>query len=191
MIANFDLWLTFAIGLSETEPGGEEGGMSLDTGVNNPTWRGIALDEWQRWREDESLNGGDMQRMLWRTEIGKLTLANYWAPIRGDTLPAGADVLVMDHCFNAGQGSVDACVRAWQTRLDVTPDGIVGAVTTLAMRGAGTATALGWLRDCIEVDYRTKRQFPEDGADWLARLRRCTTLAKQLAGVPATTGDNA
>ena len=182
--ASFPPWVTFAFGASETAPGGEEGGWNgSDPSPENPTWRGIEYDEWCKWCGAPMTFDG-FRASCTRSAIMLYVKPAYWDLVHGDDLPLGVDVLIADHCLNAGPGAARACIRAWQAGLGVDPDGVVGPLTKLAMRGA--PNALLTLRDCIEGDYRTKRQWAAYGAGWIARLGRCLTLARKLAGtVPA------
>ena len=182
-------WLRFAFGEYQTEPGGEEGGWSYDTGQDNPTYRGIEMREWCAF-----CHVGTMSRALFEgsatlSAIANYVIPEYWEPAHCDTAPLGADVLIADHCFNAGLGSACSVVRAWQRMLGVTADGVAGPLTGQAMHGVGDANALTTLRDCIEDDYKTKREWAVDGRGWIARLDRCLVLANKLAGASAAAGD--
>jgi lysozyme family protein len=178
-------WLTFAIGASETQPGGEEGGLSWDTGKDNPTWRGIQLDEWREWRHDDTLDVEDMQRLLWRTEIGEISDANYWRRYHVDLLPAGPNVLYQDGVFNGGG------VENLQTALNVLfaaglrADNELGPVTLAAMQRylpiCNPEALINAYANASEIRYRSLGRFSEFGTDWLERLGRCQQLALKLA----------
>ena len=185
----FPKWLDFAFGTSETAPGGEEGGFNAnDPSTENPTFRGIELNEWRKWRGDMSLTGADMRAQLRRTEIAALTHAWYWVPAQVRIVPTGLDLLYADHCFNAGQGGGVRCLQAainaiGKNKLAV--DGALGPITQRAMLALTATDALPLLdalHKAIAADYRSMAKFPEFGSDWLGRNDRATFLAMRLAG---------
>ena len=51
---------------------------------------------------------------------------DYWAPIQGEALPAGLDLLLLDHAVNAGPARA---VRLLQSLVNVPEDGLMGPVT--------------------------------------------------------------
>jgi lysozyme family protein len=178
--SSFDPWCEFAFGVSETSPGGKEGGFNADDpSRENPTWRGIELSEWRDWRHDQTLTADDMRDLLRLSEIKEISHENYWNVVNGDGLPAGVDVLLSDHALNAGPETTAILL---QRMLDVRVDGKIGPITLLALRGFGTpGQSIIKIRNKMEADYRSDRKFPEDGNGWLARLNICTALAIKLA----------
>ncbi len=181
--SSFDAWVTFAIGPSETDPGGEEGGFNArDPSAANPTWRGIELREWRNWRRDQSLTAQNMRDLLHRSEIGQIARAGYWAIVNGDRLPAGLDVLVNDHGFNAGPETSARLLQRMLGFIGRDVDGVIGPMTLLATKGAGPVVqTIARLRNVMEADYRADKKFPIDGKDWIGRLDRCAALATHLA----------
>ncbi|MDR3392659.1 MAG: glycosyl hydrolase 108 family protein [Sulfuriferula sp.] len=180
-MTDFDTWLTFAVGSDETGPGGEEGGWdSDDPSPENPTWRGIEYFEFCDWMgvPHGRLLFAAFRELCTRTVIGKITESNYWTPAQTELLPTGANIIYVDHCFNAGQGSA---VRCLQSALGVEVGGIFGPVTRLALRGVNPITLIASLHDAIEADYRTKGSFPKYGTGWLGRNDRGAALAMKLA----------
>ena len=195
-VSSFETWLTFAVGSSETEPGGEEGGY-YDDPSGGPTWRGIELSEWRDHRNDQTLTGADMRKLLHRSEIGFIAAAGYWLPMRCCDMPDGVDIMMQDHGFNAGRFGAAYIL---QEILGVTRDGRIGPLTLLALSARDPKEIILQLQKSMETDYRSKREFAQDGADWLGRLGRCTSLAIKLAAaasiepigdVSQTTGDDA
>ena len=51
---------------------------------------------------------------------------DYWAPIQGEALPAGLDLLLLDHAVNAGPARA---VRLLQHLVGVPEDGLMGPIT--------------------------------------------------------------
>lgn len=104
-------------------------------------------------------NHGISKRSYPNVNIGGLTWAgakqiyrrDFWAPIRGDELPAGIDLATLDPSINSGPGRG---VRWMQRALGVTQDGQVGFDTIAAAGRANPVTAIqqacahrmGWLR---------------------------------------------
>ena len=200
-MSDFNAWLSFAFGDSETEPGGEEGGWDQNDPVTdppgqNPTYRGILFDEWKAWRGCPSLTQDDFRRMLTRTEIGQITNAGYWVPSHAGLLRCGA-VLYIDHTFNAGLGGWRIKSAAWclQTALAAVgvecggADGVLGPRTTAAMSAlVPPAPFINALAAARIANYRTKPQWGWAGSDWTRRTEHCRILALQLAGSPAQGG---
>lgn len=62
-------------------------------------------------------------------EAAALYRKNYWKPIRGDSLPKGVDLVILDAAINSG---VRQASKFLQRALGVDADGIIGAKTILA-----------------------------------------------------------
>lgn len=178
--ADFEAWLSFAVGPDEIKPGGEEGGFSDDPrDPGGATFRGIELREWRLWRKNPTLSAAQMRAELWRSEIGAIAWANYYSPLKCTRMPRGPDVMIADHGFNAGIG---ASAKVLRRTLGMDAADQIDAFTLLALRGAAVNPGfLEKLRAAQEADYRADRDFPAFGKDWLARLGRCEMLAARLA----------
>lgn len=70
---------------------------------------------------------------LTRAEAIEVYRKQYWNAVRGDDLPAGVDLAVLDFAVNSGAGTA---IKTLQRCLGVAPDGRLGPVTMLALGGA-------------------------------------------------------
>jgi lysozyme family protein len=191
-MTDFDAWLSFAVGDGETEPGGEEGGLSWDTGADNPTYRGLQRNEVDK-AVGRKLTLVEFRTICTRTFIGRFTQVHYWNAYRVDLLPSGPDVLYMDGVFNGGGvENLQAIINylCLPTTL-LSADGIFGKLTLAAMAGLVAlpdAQIIAKYSQVAEMRYRWLAQQPRfapDLAGWLGRLGRCKELALKIAGAPA------
>jgi lysozyme family protein len=188
MDANFEACLSFTIGHGP-QPGGEEGGYSDDPrDPGGITMRGITLDEYRRWTGRRDVTAAVMQALT-RADVAPIYRTSYWLATSCPALPAGVDLMVFDEAVNAGPG-VSAMLL--QRLLGVDPDGHIGPITALAMRGVNDlAGFIHKLHDAHLARYQDLDDWPIYGHDWGARCdrRRDTALAMLPlpAGAPATT----
>jgi lysozyme family protein len=87
---------------------------------------------------------------------------HYWAPISGDLLPSGLDVLLFDIAVNMGQGREMRIARA-----------------TAHLSGLARITAVHNLRLGF---WRRLAIWARFGKGWAARETACFALAKRLCG---------
>ena len=191
-MTDLDAWLTFAVGSSETEPGGEEGGWNpTDPSPENPTWRGIEFEEYCDWLviDPFSLPFSAFRLSCTRTRIGQIAGQNYWQKFRVDLLPSGPNVLFMDGVFNGGgvENLQVAMNEIWPPFPPLQTDDVFGPLTLTAMgQYLPTANAydlIGIYAAVAEARYRELAKQPRfaphlDG--WLGRLGRCKALALGL-----------
>lgn len=153
---------------------GEEGGLTDDVGDPG----GLT-------------NFGISQRAYPDLDIANLTAAqakaiyrrDYWAPLRGDDLPTGVDLMVFDMGVNAGVRRTAAIL---QTCLGVAADGAIGPLTLLAARGADDARLIDDLAASQLGFYRSLATWPAFGHGWSGRVARRQTAARAM--MATTTG---
>ncbi len=114
-------------------------------------------------------------------DIANLTLSEaqtiyfieYWAPIHGDLLPIGLDLLMLDCAINQG---VKTAIRLLQEALRVPVDGIIGSRTEEAAHAEGP-DIMG--RFCALRAWRYEINKNEDvfGKGWFLRLFRMYNTA--------------
>ena len=105
---------------------------------------------------------------------------DYWLPIRGDLLPAGLDLLVLDCAIN--QGATTA-VLLLQKAIGVRADGNIGPVTL-----NNALHAMRQALDSFSAERALKYEFNRNeevfGRGWYRRLLRMHRRAWQLATEP-------
>lgn len=104
---------------------------------------------------------------------------DFWAPVRGDELPAGVDLMVFDMGVNAG---VVRSAKILQRCLGVDVDGVIGAMQTLpAARAAAAAELIPALGAAQLAFYESLQGWREFGAGWGERVARRLVRAKAMA----------
>jgi len=188
-MTDFNAWLSFAIGDDETKPGGEEGGLSWDTGADNPTWRGVQYNEFCKWKGVPTLGMpfSYFTAQCTRAVIGQIAGSQYWDKFHVDLLPSGPNMLYMDGCFNGGgvanlQSTMNTLFSA---RLAV--DGDLGPKTLAAMDGLADVPPGALIdryvaaADARYIHLAQQDRFAGFLDGWRHRLRRCEDLALNLA----------
>lgn len=141
---------------------GHEGGYS-----NNPadhggeTMWGVTIDV-------ARANGytGAMRDMP-RDTAKAIYRARYWAPVRGDELPAAVAFQVFDSAVNHGVGQA---IKWLQAAVGTTPDGIIGPVTLAAAANLSPAV-LGLLFNSARMLFYTNLPtWPTFGKGWARRV---------------------
>lgn len=182
MKTDLDTWLTFAVGSSETEPGGEEGGwLANDPSPDNPTWRGVEYKEACKFLNMPGMAADTFKTVVTRTVVGQIALENYWNVYKVDLLPLGVAILYMDQCW-VGGGVVDLQMAMNNIfSLNLTLDGALGPMTLKAMEDnlptANKVQLLEHLEAAAEIRYRSLDKFVLYGQGWLNRLHACAALA--------------
>jgi lysozyme family protein len=112
-------------------------------------------------------------------EAGEIYRAKYWDRIKGDLLPAGVDLAVMDCCVNQGEGRA---VRLLQMALGVAVDGKLGPKTLAAVEAADPLALI--------LEFQARRMnaygllvglFRTFGLGWSRRLTATVRAALELA----------
>ena len=129
---------------------------------------------------------GISQRSYPALDIRALTLddakaiyqRDYWTPIQGEALPAGIDLLVLDHAVNAGP---IRAVRMLQGLLGVPEDGLMGPITLAACAGAEPESLIASYSDLRLDFYRDLPTWRHVGAGWTRRVHRTRRAALAMA----------
>jgi lysozyme family protein len=151
------------------------------------TNRGITLRTLRDWRGDDSLTAEAVRDMT-EEEAKEIYLARYWNPVRGDDLPPGIDLAVLDWAVHGGVGRA---VRDLQTVLDVTVDGAIGRQTLDAARRADPAEVIRALCDRRLTRLRSRPHWDVFGRGWERRVREIEEAALARAERPALTAAEA
>lgn len=118
---------------------------------------------------------------LRRDGAAALYRKEYWETCRCDELPGGLRLAIFDAAVNAGCGNA---IRFLQRALNVTADGIIGAITIRAAHAAATDIFASALTERI-LFYSSREGFSPYGRGW---IRRCldvqrTALLAQLGAL--------
>lgn len=145
----------------------------LDHG--GPTMRGITIATYRRWCNDPTITPEQLHNIP-DAEVKALYASEFWHPVRGQDLPLGVDLLVMDQAVQSGPR---ASVLLLQRTLGVAVDGLVGPVTIAAATAAGRPL-IHALADAQRAFYRSLPKFPIFGGGWISR-----TDKREAAGIAA------
>lgn len=130
-----------------------------------------------------------------KVDVNALTVAeakaiyrkSYWNAIRGDDLPSGVDLAVMDYAVNSGPARA---AKELQGLVGVAQDGVIGDQTIAACRTL-SAKALVWkLCDARLGFLRRLKTWGTFGKGWSRRVQRVRDKASIMAAggvaIPAT-----
>lgn len=140
---------------------------------------GITFAVLQEWR-GKPITKADV-KALSKAEASLIYEARYWAPIKGDSLPAGIDLVTMDGSVNSGIGRGPKWV---QTALHVTVDGKVGPTTITAANVANKAQVINDACDARMAFLRGLKTWPTFGKGWESRVKAIRSKALQMAATP-------
>ncbi|RMF06359.1 MAG: acetylmuramidase [Alphaproteobacteria bacterium] len=160
-----------AVGITE---GGEVDDPDDPGGRTN---MGITQKTLNAWRDMH----GEPRADVWtinRDEADEILRAQYWDTVRGDDLPKGVDYAVFDFGVNSGPGTA---VRFLQRVLGVRQDGIVGAHTLAAARGANPTEVINRLSDKRLAYVKTLEGWRKYGKGWTKRIARVRAQALHMA----------
>ena len=104
--------------------------------VDNPkdpggrTAFGITQDTYNAWLKKQNLSLNDVFNIS-KDAVAAIYRQEYWDKIRGDDLPSGIDMAVMDYAVNSG---VSRAAKTLQAVVGVTQDGQIGPQTIQAAK---------------------------------------------------------
>lgn len=120
-------------------------------------------------------------RNLTRAEAREIYRKRYWNVIKGDDLPSGIDLVMMDGSVNSGVGRGPKWV---QSALGVVQDGKVGPATISAANRANAAVVINAACEARMRFLRGLKTWPTFGKGWAARVERVRKEALALANAP-------
>lgn len=162
---------------------GMEGGFVDDPrDPGGATNRGVTIHTLSAWRK-APCTVQDVQALT-SAEANAIYRAWYWAPVNGDGLPAGVDLMLFDYGVNRGVHTSSVLL---QSVLGVPADGDIGPFTLGTLQQVIDKNGIGPTIDKIQnaqADaYRTLAEFPIYGKGWLRRTALRRAHALHLAGV--------
>jgi lysozyme family protein len=94
---------------------------------------------------------------------------DYWAPLQGDDLPAGLDLMVLDHAVNAGPARA---IRLLQQLTNCPADGLMGPITLASLVGLEVEDLIARYADARLDYYRNLDSWQTFGIGWTRRVMR-------------------
>ena len=161
-----------------------EGGWSdnpLDNG--HATMKGVTLATYSTFLGYPATS--DQLRNIPDADIQAIYSTGYWAPVHGDDLPAGVDLITFDCAVNQG---VRRASQTLQEALGVVADGIIGPQTLKATTDDPRGAA-GLIQDISALRlafYQSLDTYDTFGKGWTARLTDVTEKAIALASQQGT-----
>lgn len=121
-------------------------------------------------------------RDLTKSEAKAIYRANYWNPVKGDSLPAGLDLVAFDGAVNSG---VSRGSKWLQRALEVSQDGRIGPETLRAAIAADPVNTIN--RACMHrLDFlRGLSTWAHFGRGWERRVIGVRETALSMAEKPA------
>jgi len=110
---------------------------------------------------------------------------DFWGAVRGDDLPAGADVLVADFAVVDGPG---ASIRVLQRVIGAVEDGAFGPATLAAVRAMEPLRLIARLAVAQGLYDGTMRDEAEFGEGWSRRIADTAYMAVGLSVAAAKQG---
>ena len=121
-------------------------------------------------------------RALSLDEAKAIYQRDYWDQIQGEALPAGLDLLVLDHAVNAGPARA---VRLLQHLVGVPEDGLMGPVTLAGVAIADPQDLIARYSELRLDFYRDLPTWRHFGAGWSRRVHRARRAALAMARAQA------
>lgn len=127
-------------------------------------------------------------RGMTRSRASEIYRRDYWAPLRGDELPAGLDMVAFDGAVNSG---VSRGAKWLQSALGVTADGKIGPQTLAASKQARAVEVIDRACDARLAWLRTLPTWSRYGKGWTARVEAVRAAAKSMVTVPERSASTA
>jgi len=120
----------------------------------------------------------DEMKTLSVSDVTPIYEKEYWARIKGDLLPAGIDVQILDMAINAG---VSRAAKLLQKVVGTKVDGGIGSQTLAAVSKMNTVDVIENYAAQREAFYKRLNQ-PRFEKGWLRRNEKTKIEALKLAG---------
>lgn len=137
---------------------------------------GITFATLKSWR-GEAITKADV-KALSKSEAEAIYRAKYWNPVRGDDMPYGIDLVLMDGSVNSGIGRGPKWV---QMALGVTADGKVGPKTIAAAKAADPVKVINAACDARLMFLKGLKTWPTFGRGWQRRVDEVRAVALSMA----------
>lgn len=137
---------------------------------------GITFNVLKAWR-GKPITKDDVKKLT-KAEAGLIYEANYWNKIKGDSLPIGVDLAVMDPAVNSG---VSRGAKWLQAALGVKQDGEIGPATLKALEGKHPDVIINTICDVRMGFLRGLKTWPTFGKGWTSRVESVRKKALAMA----------
>lgn len=145
----------------------DPGGMT-NLGVTKRVW-----EEWVGHPVDEAA-----MLALGPADVAPLYKKNYWEKVKADRLPRGVDYCVFDCAVNAGPSQA---VKFIQRALNVTADGVIGALTIAAAEQRDPAELVEQFCEERLHFLQSLKTWPTFGKGWQRRVDEVKEMALRMA----------
>jgi len=140
-----------------------------------PTNMGITQKTLSAWRGVQ-VSAGQV-KALGKPEAAMIYKKQYWTPVRGDELPLGVDLVMLDYAVNSG---ASRAIKALQKILGVKVDGQFGLITLDAAKNKEPRTLCREIIDERAAFLRRLSTFSTFGKGWMARLSALRKVSNQM-----------
>lgn len=142
---------------------------------------GVTIGTLRAWRRTSAVTCHDV-RLLTQDEAHHIYAAKYWAPVWGERLPRGVDLVTFDWGVNSGP---PRAIRELQRIVGAVPDRVMGpktlaAVQALANERDGAECIVRSMTAERQAFYRRLRTWPSFGRGWTNRNNACKRAALKM-----------
>ena len=168
----FDMLIAHEGGFTDDQ---RDGGNSRGDGHGNEgsTMLGVTSKVWAEYTGKPAPK--DVMRLLTIDDVEPLYKKNYWDVVRGDDLPSGCDISVVDCSVNSGPG---LAAKLLQKSVAAKVDGSIGPKTVASVYDFDPIDVLHKYYDQREAFYRKLDDYKIYGKGW--SRRNTETLEKAL-----------
>ena len=155
----------------------EEGGyVDHKADPGGATHMGVTFAVLQEWR-GHPITKADV-KALTKAEASLIYEARYWNVIKGDSLPAGVDLMVMDGAVNSGPSQ---SAKWLQRAVGVSADGKIGPTTLAAVFKANPVELINGIYEQRLAFLKKLKTWPTFGKGWQGRVDRVRKEALEMA----------
>ena len=140
--------------------------------VNHPadpggaTNKGVTQAVYDKYRKRANLTARSV-KLITNAELEEIYRKQYWAPVKGDELDPGLDLVVFDYGVNSGPSKA---VRDLQRILGVAVDGVIGVNTLTALDQVDNVATINKLCDARLRFYKSLKTWSTFGKGWTRRI---------------------
>ena len=149
--------------------------------VNHPedpggiTNLGVTKKVYDEWTGRESTE--QEMRDLTPEDVAPIYKKNYWARVKGDSLPSGLDWACFDWAVNSGSGRP---AKAVQRAVGATADGAIGPATLGLIMEKDPKFIIEYVHDVRQDFYKSLKTFETFGRGWTRRNKETLHQALEM-----------